>query len=132
MWQAVWLYCGYWVSWRRSCRRGERRQFRRRWRHGRYDSLMASILIIDDNDAVRTALEVLLSLQGHRVLAASLPDEGLRLLAKEQVDLVLQDMNFRKEATSGEERSEERRVGKECRWRWSPSHEKKDEAEEWV
>ena len=64
---------------------------------------MASILIIDDNDAVRTALEVLLSLQGHRVLAASLPDEGLRLLAKEQVDLVLQDMNFRKEATSGEE-----------------------------
>jgi DNA-binding NtrC family response regulator len=64
---------------------------------------MASILIIDDNDAVRTALEVLLSLQGHRVLAASMPDEGLRLLAKEQVDLVLQDMNFRKEATSGEE-----------------------------
>jgi DNA-binding NtrC family response regulator len=64
---------------------------------------MASILIIDDNDAVRTALEVLLSIQGHRVLAASSPDEGLRLLAKEQVDLVLQDMNFRKEATSGEE-----------------------------
>lgn len=64
---------------------------------------MASILIIDDNDAVRTALEVLLSLQGHRVLTASSPDEGLRTLAKEQVDLVLQDMNFRKEATSGEE-----------------------------
>jgi DNA-binding NtrC family response regulator len=64
---------------------------------------MASILIIDDNDAVRTALEVLLSLQGHRVLAASSPDEGLRTLAKEQIDLVLQDMNFRKEATSGEE-----------------------------
>lgn len=64
---------------------------------------MASILIIDDNDAVRTALEVLLSLQGHRVLTASSPDEGLRTLAKEQADLVLQDMNFRKEATSGEE-----------------------------
>jgi DNA-binding NtrC family response regulator len=64
---------------------------------------MASILIIDDNDAVRTALEVLISLQGHRVLTASSPDEGLRTLAKEQTDLVLQDMNFRKEATSGEE-----------------------------
>ncbi|HKS58583.1 MAG TPA: sigma-54 dependent transcriptional regulator [Steroidobacteraceae bacterium] len=64
---------------------------------------MASILIIDDNDAVRTALEVLISLQGHRVLTASSPDEGLRTLAKEQADLVLQDMNFRKEATSGEE-----------------------------
>jgi DNA-binding NtrC family response regulator len=64
---------------------------------------MASVLIIDDNDAVRTALEVLISLQGHRVLTASSPDEGLRTLAKEPVDLVLQDMNFRKEATSGEE-----------------------------
>jgi DNA-binding NtrC family response regulator len=64
---------------------------------------MASILIIDDNDAVRTALEVLISLQGHRVLSASSPEEGLRTLAREQIDRVLQDMNFRKEATSGEE-----------------------------
>jgi len=64
---------------------------------------MASILIIDDNDAVRTALDVLLSMQGHRVLAANGPDEGLRVLAREPVDLVIQDMNFRKEATSGEE-----------------------------
>jgi DNA-binding NtrC family response regulator len=64
---------------------------------------MPTILIIDDNDAVRTALEVLISLQGHRVLTANSPDEGLRTLAKEQIDLVLQDMNFRKEATSGEE-----------------------------
>lgn len=64
---------------------------------------MATILIIDDNDAVRTALDVLLSLQGHRVIAASEPDEGLRVLAREPIDLVIQDMNFRKEATSGEE-----------------------------
>ncbi|RPH52715.1 MAG: sigma-54-dependent Fis family transcriptional regulator, partial [Lysobacterales bacterium] len=64
---------------------------------------MPSILIIDDNDAVRTALDVLLSLQGYRVIAASEPDEGLRVLAREPVDLVIQDMNFRKEATSGEE-----------------------------
>ncbi len=64
---------------------------------------MPTILIIDDNDAVRTALDVLLSLQGHRVIAANEPDEGLRVLAREPVDLVMQDMNFRKEATSGEE-----------------------------
>jgi DNA-binding NtrC family response regulator len=64
---------------------------------------MSTILIIDDNDAVSTALDVLLSLQGHRVLAAGEPDEGLRVLEREQVDLVIQDMNFRKEATSGEE-----------------------------
>jgi DNA-binding NtrC family response regulator len=64
---------------------------------------MPTILIIDDNDAVRTALDVLLSLQGHRVLSAGSPDEGLRQLGREPIDLVLQDMNFRKEATSGEE-----------------------------
>jgi DNA-binding NtrC family response regulator len=64
---------------------------------------MPSILIIDDNDAVRTALDVLLSMQGHRVLAASGPDEGLRVLEREPIDLVIQDMNFRKEATTGEE-----------------------------
>jgi DNA-binding NtrC family response regulator len=64
---------------------------------------MPSILIIDDNDAVRTALDVLLSLHGYRVITASEPDEGLRVLAREPVDLVIQDMNFRKEATSGEE-----------------------------
>ena len=64
---------------------------------------MASILIIDDNDAVRTALDVLLSLQGHRTLTANGPDEGLHILERDPVDLVIQDMNFRKEATSGEE-----------------------------
>lgn len=69
----------------------------------RFIPSMPTILIIDDNDAVRTALEVLLALQGHRVLAANGPDEGLRTLAKEPVDLVLQDMNFRKQATLGEE-----------------------------
>ena len=64
-------------------------------------SIMPTILIIDDNDAVQTALDVLLSLQGHRVVTASTPAEGLRTVAS--VDLVIQDMNFRKEATSGEE-----------------------------
>jgi len=63
---------------------------------------MSTLLIIDDNDAVRTALDVLLSLQGHRVVAASTPADGLRAAAG-GVDLVIQDMNFRKEATSGEE-----------------------------
>lgn len=64
---------------------------------------MSTLLIIDDNDAVRTALDVLLSMQGHRIIAASSADEGLRALDQSAVDLVIQDMNFRKEATSGEE-----------------------------
>jgi DNA-binding NtrC family response regulator len=72
------------------------------------DSLHASlanrtILVIDDSEAVRTAFEVLLSLHGARVLAAATADEGLAALARAGVDLVIQDMNFHREATSGEE-----------------------------
>src|ERR1700753_449113 len=62
-----------------------------------------TVLVIDDNVAVRTAFDVLLSIHGARVLSASTPAEGLALLASEAVDLVIQDMNFRREATSGEE-----------------------------
>ena len=63
-----------------------------------------TILVIDDNDGVRTAFDVLLSLHGARVLGAATPAEGLAALqGKPSVDLVIQDMNFRREATSGEE-----------------------------
>lgn len=61
------------------------------------------MLVIDDSEAVRTALEVLLSLHGARVSGASSPLEGLETLEREPVDLVIQDMNFRREATGGEE-----------------------------
>ncbi len=62
-----------------------------------------TVLVIDDNEAVRTAFDVLLSLHGMRVLAAAGPAEGLATLARESVDLVIQDMNFRRDLTSGEE-----------------------------
>jgi len=62
-----------------------------------------TILVIDDSEAVRTAFEVLLSLHGARVLGAALPAAGLAVLARTTVDLVIQDMNFRREATSGAE-----------------------------
>jgi len=65
--------------------------------HGR------TILVIDDNDAVRTALDVLLSLEGATVEGAATPAAGLERLARGDIDLVIQDMNFRREATSGEE-----------------------------
>jgi DNA-binding NtrC family response regulator len=62
-----------------------------------------TILVIDDSEAVRTAFEVLLALHGARVLGASTPAAGLALLAREPVDLVIQDMNFKREVTSGAE-----------------------------
>ncbi|HET9048292.1 MAG TPA: sigma-54 dependent transcriptional regulator [Chiayiivirga sp.] len=64
---------------------------------------MPTILIIDDNPAVGTALDVLLSLHDIRSLHAAAPQEGLDLLARESVDLVIQDMNFVADTTSGEE-----------------------------
>jgi DNA-binding NtrC family response regulator len=63
----------------------------------------ATVLVIDDNDAVRTAFDVLLSIHGQRVLTAASPTDGLARLAGGTVDLVIQDMNFRREETSGEE-----------------------------
>ena len=62
-----------------------------------------TVLVADDSEAVRTAFQVLLSLHGARVLGASSPAEALAAVRSQEVDLVIQDMNFRREATSGEE-----------------------------
>ena len=73
-------------------------------RNGQSPGLAHSVLlVIDDSEAVRTALEVLFSLHGAQVLVADSPHEGVAVLEREAVDLVIQDMNFRREATSGEE-----------------------------
>jgi len=62
-----------------------------------------TVLVADDSEAVRTAFQVLLSLHGARVLGASSPAEALATVRSQEVDLIIQDMNFRREATSGEE-----------------------------
>src|SRR5688500_20112732 len=64
---------------------------------------MATVLVIDDNPAVGTALEVLLSLHGIDCVRATSPDAGLDALARHPVDLVVQDMNFAADTTSGAE-----------------------------
>jgi DNA-binding NtrC family response regulator len=64
---------------------------------------MRTVLVIDDNRAVGTALELVFGLREIRTLVAYSPDEGLDVLAREDVDLVVQDMNFTADTTSGEE-----------------------------
>jgi len=64
---------------------------------------MPTVLIIDDNPAVATALELLLSLHDIDARAAGSPEEGLAALEGGDVDLVVQDMNFQADTTSGEE-----------------------------
>ncbi len=64
---------------------------------------MPTILVIDDNPAVATALETLFSLHDLHTLSVTSPQAGLALLAREPIDLVVQDMNFQADTTSGEE-----------------------------
>ena len=64
---------------------------------------MPTVLIIDDNPAVATALEVLLSLHDIQARSAASPEEGLAVLGEGGIDLVVQDMNFHADTTSGEE-----------------------------
>ena len=64
---------------------------------------MSTILLIDDNPAVLTALSVLLGLEDIQSFEASSPAAGLARLSQGGVDLVIQDMNFALDTTSGEE-----------------------------
>jgi DNA-binding NtrC family response regulator len=60
------------------------------------------VLIVDDQVAVRTALEVLFELHGLESLTAATPAEALDLVASEDIGAVVQDMNFSQHDTTGE------------------------------
>ena len=62
---------------------------------------MRKVLVIDDNPAVGTALSLLLSLRDIQPLVALSPEQGLALLETQDIDLVIQDMNFSADTTSG-------------------------------
>ena len=64
---------------------------------------MPVILVIDDNPAVATALELLFSLHDIDVVYAASPAQGLQRLRSDGIELVIQDMNFETDTTSGEE-----------------------------
>ncbi|MBL0028272.1 MAG: sigma-54-dependent Fis family transcriptional regulator [Rhodanobacteraceae bacterium] len=64
---------------------------------------MPTVLLIDDNAGVTDALALLLSLHDLDTLCAASPEAGLALLARTPVDLVIQDMNFSADTTSGRE-----------------------------
>lgn len=64
---------------------------------------MPTVLVIDDNPAVAIALEVLFSLHEIDTVCAYSPEQGLQVLESQAIDLVIQDMNFAADTTSGEE-----------------------------
>ena len=67
---------------------------------------LPTVLVIDDNPAVATAVEVLLSLHEIRTISEPSPAAALARLGREKVDLVIQDMNFSSDTTSGAEGEE--------------------------
>ena len=61
------------------------------------------VLIVDDQPAVLAALELLFDVHGFQTLVARTPEQALELIRSEELGVVLQDMNFHRDATSGEE-----------------------------
>jgi DNA-binding NtrC family response regulator len=64
---------------------------------------MLKVLIVDDQDAVRTALRVMFEVNGLPVIDTDEPDDALHLIATEDIGVVIQDMNYGQEHTSGEQ-----------------------------
>jgi DNA-binding NtrC family response regulator len=64
---------------------------------------VTTVLIIDDNKAICSALEILLSLYDLQTMVAYTPQAGLDALEACNVELVIQDMNFEQDTTSGKE-----------------------------
>ncbi|SFB87743.1 sigma-54-dependent transcriptional regulator [Pseudoalteromonas denitrificans] len=62
-----------------------------------------TVLVIDDNPDVIKALRVLFILNDIECIGAESPSQGLTLLSQQKVDLVIQDMNFSQDTTSGDE-----------------------------
>ena len=62
-----------------------------------------TILIADDNSAVLTAMRYLLDTTFEHILTTTQPDEILKMMAQQSVDIVLLDMNFTLGVNSGSE-----------------------------
>ena len=60
----------------------------------------ASILVIDDEEIIREALEALLAAEGYRVTTAETGQAGLDALGTKQVEAVLLDLMLPDRATS--------------------------------
>ena len=64
---------------------------------------MANILVVDDRPDIRLSLVVLLETYGHQIIEAESPQMAQTLLSQHDIALILLDMNFSLDTTSGEE-----------------------------
>lgn len=63
----------------------------------------ATILIADDDDDIRLALELLLTSENYQIIEAASAKDVIIKAARHQPDLILLDMNFSRDTTSGQE-----------------------------
>jgi DNA-binding NtrC family response regulator len=64
---------------------------------------MLKVLVVEDQPAVCTALELLFDLHAVPAIIANDPERALAIIASEDIGAVVQDMNFRRDATDGAE-----------------------------
>ena len=62
-----------------------------------------TILVVDDNPSILTAMRYLLDNVFERILTLSQPEEILMKMAQEEIDIVLLDMNFTLGVNNGQE-----------------------------
>lgn len=67
---------------------------------------MEKILVVDDNLSVCRALTILLELHDFDVVCCHSPKEAYKIVMYQRISLVILDMNFTKDTTSGEEGEE--------------------------
>lgn len=63
----------------------------------------ATILVADDDEDIRLALTLLLMAEGYKVIEAKNAKEVIIATDRQQPDLILLDMNFSRDTTSGQE-----------------------------
>jgi len=63
----------------------------------------ATLLLADDQPDVLEALRLLLKAEGYATRTAGSPDEVLRAISQQEPDLLLMDLNYARDTTSGQE-----------------------------
>ena len=65
--------------------------------------MSTTVLVIDDMPDVRLSANFLLSSHNYQVLEASSPLEAMEIVKQQAIDLILLDMNYQTDTTSGQE-----------------------------
>ncbi len=68
-----------------------------------YSQKYCTILVVDDNPAILTAVKICLDKVFERILTLSSPDTLIKILGQEKIDIILLDMNFSHGVNSGQD-----------------------------